>query len=103
MKQRCVIFYAMPYEIVDEGTGKTNEGISCTYLPTTELVPIINDNGSMGIATVKQSLSADWIDKLVQIPGIYDIDFKMESVGGKPMLKPVDIAFVSGVKFSEVK
>ena len=102
MKQKCVIFYAIPYEIVDD-SGKTNEGISCTYLPTFDLVPIINDNGSLGTATVKQSLPADWIYKLEQIPGVYDITFKMESVGGKPMLKPVDIAVVSGGKFSEVK
>lgn len=102
MKQKCVIFYAMPYEIVDEKTGEVNEGISCTYLPSFELLPIVNDNGSLGTATVKQSLPSGWIDKLVDVPGVYDIDFKMQSVGGKPMLVPVDITFLSRVKFQEI-
>ncbi|MBR1735994.1 MAG: hypothetical protein IJ736_03105 [Firmicutes bacterium] len=96
-KTRCVLLYCMPYSIEDENTGRTNEGISTTYLPTVDLGSVVSDNGSLGISTVKQSLPMSWLKRLPTVPGIYDIDFEMRAVGGKPVMVPVDISFVSAV------
>lgn len=94
---RCIILYAMPYSITDETTGEVNEGISTTYLPTAQLTPVIHDDGSLGIATCKQSLPSAWLPKLSVVPGAYDIDFEMRSKQGKPVLVPVDVKFVAPV------
>lgn len=100
---RCIILYAMPYSIADENTGEINEGISTTYLPTTDLAPEVDDNGALGVATCKQTLPTEWLDKLTAVPGIYDIEFETRSVKGKPQLVPCEVTFVSQVAVSEVK
>lgn len=100
---RCLILYAMPYSISDEKTGEVNEGISTTYLPSVDLTPFVDDNGSMGIMTCKQSFSTSFFDKFVKVPGIYDIDFMMKSVKGKPVMTPSNITFISEAVISEVK
>lgn len=101
MKMRCLVLYAMPYSITDVDTGQVNEGISTTYVPTVELTPAVDDNGAMGIMTCKQSFSTDLLDNFKAVPGIYDIDFMMKSVKGKPVMTPNNITFVSEAVLAE--
>lgn len=99
MKQRCIFLYAMPYSITDEVTGEINEGISLHYILSDNLLPVEDKTrGTKGLQPCKQSVGVELASKLTQLPGIYDVDFSLTLVKGKPVLAPIDFDFVGGVE-----
>ena len=98
MKQRCILLYAMPYSIPDESTGVMNEGISLHYLLTDSLVPVEDrSRGTKGINPCKQSVDLAISSQLSKLPGLYDVEFALCQVRGKPTLTPVSFEFVSEI------
>lgn len=102
MKQRCILLFVNPYRIVDEKTGDILAGLSVTYLGTSDLSPAVDGNRK-GIPTLKQTFSLDLEKQLQAVPGIYDVEFGLRPVAGKPTVVPVGLEFVSQVDLKDVK
>lgn len=102
MKQRCILLYAMPYNITDSGTGETNSGISLWYLTLDDLKPQADmTRGSKGIAPCKNSVDPELAPQLTSLPGIYDVDFAIRTVQNKPTLMPVGFEYVGDVVIAD--
>ena len=100
MKQRCILLYAMPYSIPDEATGSINEGISLHYLLSDNLLPVEDrSRGTKGINPCKQSVDLSISSQLSKLPGLYDVEFALRQVRGKPTLVPVSFDFVGEIAF----
>lgn len=95
MKQKIILLFANYYRMVDERTGAVTEGISSNYYFNTELKPMGNDNGAVGMRPAKGGIPLDCLRKIEVAPAIYEASFDM-TIGsdGKPVLKIVDLDFV---------
>lgn len=105
MVERCVILHAMPYSMKDEETGDVVEGVSVTYLPTTDLSPVEekDDMGGRGVKCAKQTFSTKLFEKFSVLPAIYDVEFKLDVVKGKPVLAPIGLTCISSLAITEKK
>lgn len=103
MEAQIILLYAGRYEIVDERTGVVNRGVTCNYYFNTNLKAEDNANGTKGTRPAKGSIDYTLMDKIVAAPAIYNAKFEM-SVGsdGKPVLKIVDLDYVSDAKIVPV-
>lgn len=103
MKSQIILLYAYQYSILDEKTGAITQGITCNYYFNTDLHAEDNKNGSKGTRPAKGNLDYHLFEKIVSAPGLYDAVFEM-NVGsdGKPVLKIIDLDYVSDVSISPV-
>ena len=103
METQIILLYAGRYEIVDERTGVVNRGVTCNYYFNTNLKAEDNANGTKGTRPAKGSIDYELMNKIVSAPAIYNAKFEM-SVGsdGKPVLKIVDLDYISDAKIIPV-
>jgi len=104
VKEKIVVLFANPYSVRDEGDGHVSEGISCSYIMGDSLESVMSPNGALGQRPAKGSLKRDLWEKFCSAPGLYEGSFDM-NIGsdGKPMLKLVDVDFLSLVSLSVKK
>lgn len=103
MKSQIILLYASQYSILDERTGAISQGITCNYYFNTDLHAEDNKNGSKGTRPAKGNLDYQLFGKIISAPGLYDAQFEM-NVGsdGKPVLKIVDLDYISDVSIQPV-
>ncbi len=104
-KAKILVLFANAYDMQDE-RGRALTGCSVHYLFWGENgEPLMsrtefNPSKPVGIQRSKCSMDVALREKLVVAPGIYEGTFKTVTGGdGKPVLKLVDVAFVSFVDF----
>lgn len=106
-KSKILVLFANAYSLKDE-TGKSVEGCTVHYLFWGEggeqLYSISEPNvsKSVGVQRAKVSLPIGFREKIMIAPAIYEGSFQM-SIGsdGKPVLKLVDVAYISNVEMKE--
>ena len=100
-KTQIILLYAAQYQIED--ARGFNRGVTCNYYFNTDLKTEDNANGSKGTRPAKGSIDYALWDKIVTAPAIYDASFEM-TVGsdGKPVLKIVDLDYVTDAKILPV-
>lgn len=95
MKEKVILLYAKPYEMVDESTGEKRSGISMNYYFNTELTPQYGANGDVGLRPARCSVPTSCISKIKSAPALYEADFEMSvDAKGKPFLQVVDLDYV---------
>ena len=95
---KAIVLFANPWAMDDERTGQRREGITLEYIMTDVLTPVINEDGSMGFRHVKESLTIDKMPQVKKVPGIYEMQYTMSVIKGKPVMKLQNINFISEVK-----
>jgi len=96
-KVKAIVLFAKPWRFVDENTGQVKEGITVEYVMTDNLVPVNNEDGSVGYEHVRQTLHVDNAKKIEKVPGIYDMTFGYTVIKGRPVMKLQTLKFVSEV------
>lgn len=96
-----IVTYSKPWEMTDDNTGVTRKGIAVEYMMTDCLVPVQNDDGSQGYNHCKESLPVTCKDKLVKVPGTYDLIFELGIIKGKPTMKLKDVNYIGNVKAAD--
>ncbi len=98
MEMQIILLYAGQYQITDESTGEIKQGVTCSYYFNTDLRAEDNKNGSKGTRPAKGSIDFGLMKKIKSAPALYNAKFEM-SIGsdGKPVLKIVDLDYVSDV------
>lgn len=103
MELKAIVNFAKPYRVAEGGT--TNQGITINYLVTDTLKPYEDmASGSQGYKSTKSSLDLGLAEKLTHVPGYYNLKCEIGVAStGQPVLKPVDIEFLSfvDIKFSD--
>lgn len=98
---RMLILSALEYKMVDENTGAVNEGVSFNYFNATDLTPCVDEkSGKKGIDPFKQSVSVELGKKIIKAPAVYDVEYGVKAVQGKPMMVPVGITYVGSASLS---
>lgn len=105
-KAKILVLFANAYEINDN--GRTMAGCTVHYLFWGEHGEQLlsqsetNLDKAVGFQRAKCSLDFDMRAKLQVAPAIYNGDFVMQTGSdGKPVLKLVDVAYVSNVEMKE--
>ena len=96
-KVKGIILFANTWSMTDENTGNLREGMTIEYVMAEDLGPIANEDGSLGYRTIKESVPINTAKKIEKVPGIYDLTFGYSIRKGRPILKVMDIDFVSEV------
>lgn len=98
MKETIILLGAKPWSMTDEATKQTREGIALHYVMSDNLKDFVDtQNGMRGYQPVKQSISMNEQDKLVEVPGIYEGDFSLKSSQGKTILALNHLEFIGSV------
>lgn len=104
---RAIVFYAKAGQGVMDGKSWSN--LSIQYLATDNLDPCLDTEKSIyGTPIVFGKLPYETVSRIVDVPGIYDIQYKATIANdrnGKPQLSmnPVDLQFVSSLSVSTGK
>nr|DAG11512.1 MAG TPA: hypothetical protein [Inoviridae sp.] len=107
-KFRIFLYYSGLVDIKAREGHDAVEGVSMEFLFYGEhgeqVEPTVSADGISGTRRGKSFLKSDKVNKVSYVPGIYDGTFEM-SVGadGKPVLKLVDVDFVSPAVISMMK
>lgn len=96
-KVKGIILFANTWSMTDENTGNLREGMTIEYVMSGDLGPIANDDGSLGYRTIRESVNINTSKKIEKVPGIYDLTFGYTIRKGRPVLKVMDIDYVSEV------
>lgn len=96
-KVRAIILFAKTWSMTDENTGKFREGMTIEYLMSGDLKPIANEDGSLGYRSIRESINISKAKKIERVPGVYDVTFGYTVVKGRPVMKLIDIDYVSEV------
>jgi|GEM_PF-515210 hypothetical protein len=94
---KCIILSANAYSMKDEVTGKVNSGVSVFYLPTNSLLPVVDENGLLGVVPCKDSVDLSMSGEFTQVPGIYEVEMGVKAIKGRAMMKIVSAKFVSTI------
>lgn len=93
-----VVLASNAWKLVDENTGEIKEGVTIVYLdqnPTRE-------NNKKGYFPMKVSVDKSQVKSLIDVPGIYDIQFGFKpDNNGKPKVFVNSLKFLSSVSFKE--
>lgn len=101
---KCVLLFARPYSFKDDKTGREQAGMSLSYLPTDKLLPHKDDSGYYGYQPVKDSVSYDLVQKIVSVPGVYDLDVTVKpGSDGRAVIRIVDMNYVGELDFKGSK
>lgn len=96
--QKIILLSAKIYSMKDE-QGRLIEGVSCWYYPGEDLKPYDGGNGSKGQVPLKASLPVEKAVQIKQVPGIYEMTFKMVPGSNNSLkLKADGVQFVSEVQ-----
>ncbi|MDR1617365.1 MAG: hypothetical protein LBR98_10295 [Syntrophomonadaceae bacterium] len=77
MKIPGIVLSTSPYSFRNE-QGEVTQGVTAIYMATQSLSPTeANDRGAKGYNVAKVNLSYDLLDKIDQVPGLYDLDIEM--------------------------
>ena len=104
IKQTYLCLSAQSYRIVDEATGRVNEGVSVWYIPDDTLEPEEDPQAtnrgqlSRGKKVAKMSLPLHACENMDVFPGLYDVELEMVTVAQKQMVRPKTLTFVAAVK-----
>lgn len=96
-KVKAIILFANKWTITDENTGNLREGMTIEYVMSEDLGPIANEDGSLGYRTIKESVPINTAKKIEKVPGIYDMTFGYTVRKGRPILKVMNIDYISEV------
>jgi hypothetical protein len=96
-KVKAIILFANTWSMTDENTGNLREGMTIEYVMTGDLEPLANEDGSLGYRTIRESVNINNAKKIEKVPGIYDLTFGYSILKGRPVLKVMDIEYVSEV------
>ncbi len=104
MKQQIIILSANPYSIRDEASGRTNEGVSVSYLMNADLEPVFGENGTLGVRPAKGTLAKAQLSNITAAPALYEAELDM-SIGsdGRPALRIKEVQYVSCINAVPVK
>ena len=94
---KAIVLFANQWRMRDEITGVVREGVTVNYIMKDNLEPAVNTDGSRGYKIVKENLSINNANKIVKVPGIYEMTYGFMVRGGKPVLKLEEIKFISEV------
>lgn len=95
---KAIILFAKPWRFVDENSGQVREGVTVEYLMSDSLSPVENEDGSVGHRVLKESMSINKLQKIVKVPGIYDMKYGFEVQRGKPVMRLQDVEFITEVE-----
>lgn len=97
---KCVLLFARPYSFKDESSGKTQTGMSLSYLSTDKLVPYQDaEGGYYGYQPIKDNVNYELAKKITEVPGIYDIDVMIKpGQDGRAVMRITDMKFVGSLK-----
>lgn len=97
---KCLILFARPYSFKDDSTGRVQSGMSVSYLSTNSLAPYVDaEGGFYGYQPIKDSVSHELVSKIVDVPGVYDIDVMIKpGQDGRAIMRITDLKFVSAFK-----
>lgn len=97
--QKIILLSAKIYSMKDEQTGRLIEGVSCWYYPSEDLKPYVDANGNKGQIPLKASLPVEKAVQIKQVPGIYEMFFRMVPGSNNSLkLKADAVEFVSEVQ-----
>lgn len=100
----CILTFAKAWALVDEKTKQEKKGLTVEYLMTDSLTPTTSDDGSAGIRHCKESIDISKCSKIVDVPALYTLHFKLKPGSkGKPEMKLDDITFVKSLNVIEKK
>jgi hypothetical protein len=100
---KCIILSANAYSMTDESSSKIISGVSIYYLPTSSLLPVVDDNGLLGLVPCKDNVELSMSGAFTQVPGIYDVEMGVKAIKGRAMMKIVSAKFVSTIITAEDK
>lgn len=80
----CTIVHASKYDFTPDGTTDRLTGVKVTYLESAE-----RSQNAKGRPVVIMSGAIDLWEKLVEVPGVYDIDVKLKMKSFGTTTKPV--------------
>lgn len=105
MKQKIILLFANPWNMVDEETGEAREGVSCYYYVNWELSSERNKDGSFGSQPAKSSAPYDVLDKIKSAPAVYEATFslKTDRKTGKGVLNIVGLEYCYDVDLKPVQ
>lgn len=93
----AIVLFANPWSFEDERTGQRKEGITVEYVMSEDLKPVVNEDGSVGLKTYRDSLHISKMPEIMKVPGIYEMFYGFSNVKGKPVMKLQGMKFVSEV------
>lgn len=94
MNSKITILHARPWTMVDEVTKAQREGVSIQYVMTGKLVPNVDaETGELGYVVIKESISVEASKALVEVPGVYDVEFVLRTKAGKNVLVVSTVTF----------
>jgi hypothetical protein len=97
MEENVIILYAAEYSITDDKTGRTNEGVSISYLMSDSLEPV-SDVRTKGFRVMKGTLPLSAAVDVEDVPGLYAVKFTIKpDASGKPTLRPSQLRFVNTI------
>lgn len=96
IKQKAIVLAASKYSFTDEKANKEVEGCSLYYIFTENLAPCIDVEQSVkGHKPVKASLPLEFYDKTQEVPGLYELDLRLQAGSdGKVKANVVDFKFI---------
>lgn len=97
---KCVLLFARPYSFKDESSGKSQTGMSLSYLSTDNLAPYQDaEGGFYGYQPIKDSVNYELAKKIKEVPGIYDIDVTIKpGQDGRAVMRIVNLSFTGPLK-----
>ncbi len=97
--QKVILLSAKIYSMKDEQTGQLIEGVSCWYYPGEDFAPCVDEKGNKGQVPLKASLPVDKAAQIKDVPGIYEMYFKMVPGSNNSLkLKADSVQFISEVE-----
>lgn len=94
-----IVIGTSPFDLVDDN-GQRVQGVKVYYLDND---PVDSDNGAKGFFPLNLSIMGDHVTKFLDVPGIYDLDFKQRrDKYGKPTLSLRNVDFIEPVTLPSV-
>ena len=99
MEFDILLLYAGNYAVTDTVTGVLNDGCSVSYYMLTDLSPVKNPDGTLGLRPAKCSVDSSFLNtKITRVPALYRAKFGYKiGSNGKPTLYVTDLAYKSDV------
>ncbi|MFV0518254.1 MAG: hypothetical protein ACK5MV_12735 [Aminipila sp.] len=100
MITKGIVLFARPYTFTDKDSGKSQSGISLSYIDTSVLAPYVDEEGGFyGYQPLRDNINYSLLESIKEVPAIYDMEVKIKAGSdGKPVMKVVGLKFVSSLK-----
>ncbi|NLI63728.1 MAG: hypothetical protein GX367_03235 [Bacteroidales bacterium] len=70
---KILILSSNVWSFTDKTTGEVKSGVSIEYIADQ-----VEDKGKRGYFTIKATLSNDYVPKLVNVPGVYEVGYSIK-------------------------